>query len=706
VRAGFDGALAGDATVGERIAHAPNRDEQLAGEVWFYYGSRFGEYLDNEKDPQAEGYLEAELEHTPESAKAYARLADYSADAGRADAALTDYRHSLDLKRDQPAVLDSIAALEWKQGHQAEALATWQLAVKQLAAEMDARHVPESFWGNFALVLGDAFAHGQYAAISPQVDSMLRVYLARNGVYRVEPLLEAGYHAHGDSMAWLLEISTAATDPADVLSTVQQSKWVAKNQTSLLLARIVELERRKAQGKTGEMNWSLESAENHWVDALLDEKKFAEARAELMRIPEAKRISSQWLDTNLRLQEADGHLAQLIAEWKKNPEAAPASGDLRNAIRALSAPSKRMVMRLVYQRALDARELTAPNFLGLAAIDLEESDAPGALALLKRLTLISDNPWADTDSAASLLEAHGRNGEAMQFLQPLTEAFPWDANYKIRLAAATLAVNAQSPQALETLAAVAADPKAKYAERMTAAKALKGHGAANPATGSAELDLLARGGCPTGDEADKPFFVEARIAAASCATNDKERERILHAAIGLAPGNQELRIKYLPAAFGAGMDARALVAAEPILENGGSFYGQRYAQGYDSFRNEGYYGQNKIPTLSTLKPENAAKLAWFAIHAREKRQENDEALRLVRSALSSEQDSARRHAFDEEKKRLDTNVAREVENQARAPKIHAALDQDRVVRPRLLPGMPFTPKKEVDSELDGEEVAE
>jgi hypothetical protein len=149
-----------------------------------------------------------------------------------------------------------------------------------------------------------------------------------------------------------------------------------------------------------------------------------------------------------------------------------------------------------------------------------------------------------------------------------------------------------------------------------------------------------------------------------------------------------------------------LVAAEPILENGGSFYGQRYAQGYDSFRNEGYYGQNKIPTLSTLKPENAAKLAWFAIHAREKRQENDEALRLVRSALSSEQDSARRHAFDEEKKRLDTNVAREVENQARAPKIHAALDQDRVVRPRLLPGMPFTPKKEVDSELDGEEVAE
>ena len=45
--------------------------------------------------------------------------------------------HSLDLKSDQPAVLDSMAQLEWKQGRQADALAAWQLAVKRLAAEMD-----------------------------------------------------------------------------------------------------------------------------------------------------------------------------------------------------------------------------------------------------------------------------------------------------------------------------------------------------------------------------------------------------------------------------------------------------------------------------------------------------------------------------------------------------------------------------------------
>ena len=170
VRAAFFDALGGDATIGERIAHPADRNEQLAGEVWFYYGSRYGEYLDAEKDAQAEGYLEAELEHTPESANAYTQLADYSAQAGRAEYALADYQHSLDLKSDQPAVLDSIANLEWKQGRQADALAAWQLAVKRLAAEMDARHMPESFWGDFAQVVSDVAKNGQYATISQQVD--------------------------------------------------------------------------------------------------------------------------------------------------------------------------------------------------------------------------------------------------------------------------------------------------------------------------------------------------------------------------------------------------------------------------------------------------------------------------------------------------------------------------------------------------------
>ncbi len=701
VRAAFDGALGGDATIGERIAHPANRDEQLAGEVWFYYGSRYGEYLDAEKDSQAEGYLEAELEHTPEKANAYTQLADYSAGAGRVEYALADYQHSLDLKSDQPAVLDSMAKLEWKQGRQADAVAAWQLAVKQLAVELNS-HMPESFWGDFAQVVSDVAKNGQYAAISQQVDAILRVYLKRNGEYRADELLEAGYHARGDSMDWLLEITTAAHDPGAVLNTIQQSKWIARGQASQLLARRVELERRKAEAKPGEASYELDNAESSLVNALLDEKKFAEARAELAHIPTERQKSSPWLGAELRLAEAGGSLPQLVAQWKKHPADAPVASDLQSAAVALSEPSKRVVMRFVYERALDARELTAANFLGLAAIDLDEGNAAGAVALLKRLTLISGNPYADADSAASLLETKHQFSDAIQFLQPLAQASPWYASLKVRLAAATLAVNANDPQAASTLAAVAADPKAKYAERLAAAKALKGHGAATAELGSAELNLLARGGCPTADEAGKPFFVEARRSAAACMVDKNAKERLLHSAIADAPDNAELRLEYVSAAFAAGQDARALLAAEPIFESGGSFYGQRSAPAYDSSENEEDVGSQKSPVLSSMKPEDASKLTWFAIHAREKRHEAGEALKLARNAAGLEKDPARRSKFEAEQKRLETAAARANEDAARAPNIHKELDQDRVVRPRLLPGEPFTPRKAANGE-EGEE---
>jgi hypothetical protein len=103
-----------------------------------------------------------------------------------------------------------------------------------------------------------------------------------------------------------------------------------------------------------------------------------------------------------------------------------------------------------------------------------------------------------------------------------------------------------------------------------------------------------------------------------------------------------------------------------------------------------------------MKPEDAAKLTWFAIHAREKRHEADEALKLARDAASSERDAARRSKFEAEQKRLETDAARIRENAARAPNIHKDLDQDRVVRPRLLPGEPFTPRKAATSEEEEE----
>jgi hypothetical protein len=67
-----------------------------------------------------------------------------------------------------------------------------------------------------------------------------------------------------------------------------------------------------------------------------------------------------------------------------------------------------------------------------------------------------------------------------------------------------------------------------------------------------------------------------------------------------------------------------------------------------------------------------------------------------------EKDATRRSKIEKEQKLLETDAARREENLARAPKVHEELDQDRVVRPRLLPGMPFTARKRANDEGDAE----
>jgi len=44
VNQAFSGLLGGG-TIGERIGKPVDRDQQLAGNAWFYFGSRYGEYL-------------------------------------------------------------------------------------------------------------------------------------------------------------------------------------------------------------------------------------------------------------------------------------------------------------------------------------------------------------------------------------------------------------------------------------------------------------------------------------------------------------------------------------------------------------------------------------------------------------------------------------------------------------------------------------
>src|SRR5262249_49453966 len=57
--------LLGDLPIGQRLGKPVDRRARLAGDVWFYFGSRFGEYLALRKAAGADDFIPATLEQHP-----------------------------------------------------------------------------------------------------------------------------------------------------------------------------------------------------------------------------------------------------------------------------------------------------------------------------------------------------------------------------------------------------------------------------------------------------------------------------------------------------------------------------------------------------------------------------------------------------------------------------------------------------------------
>ena len=114
--------------IAERLAKPVDRTEQLAGNTWFYYGSRYGEYLGLSKQGDPEDFLPAILEQSPASASGYLTVADYYVGRGDTARAIADYEHTLELTPSRADVHDLMALAYYKQGAHAQAIAEWKQA--------------------------------------------------------------------------------------------------------------------------------------------------------------------------------------------------------------------------------------------------------------------------------------------------------------------------------------------------------------------------------------------------------------------------------------------------------------------------------------------------------------------------------------------------------------------------------------------------
>gem|GEM_PF-357868 len=731
----FNSAL-GSMVIGDRLGKPVDRDQQLAGDIWFYYGSRYGEYESISKRGDPEDFLAAELEHTPGRAAAYEALAEYYDEKGAYEPALADYQHALELHPDAGVVHDRMAMVLWTQGKHDEAAAHWKEALAGFDRQQNSGRAPAAFWSQVQRVMVRIGTRKLLPMLRPDADRLLRDYIKRNGTYQVDPLLRGAMSASGDpaaGVAWILDLAHVAPNEMEFLTNLVEARWIPAAQREPIYQRILQLAQDAAGSSRGEAHdaalgewhrWQFK-----WISYLLDTNQADRAQAALDALPEETRRSdvSQANILAIRIAARAGRLDALLDSYRSDPTKLPGGEDLKTAATALAADkdqaSADKLLEIVYSQAIEAHDLTPANFLGLAEIRLNRGDVPGAVALLRRMVLVTGASFEGMPQAATLLAGKGHPAEAAAFLADYVQATPWDAAAKVQLAEMRLKAGQEVEASQKTLAAAAAAGDQPYATRISAALACAQAKCPAGSPGSGELALLARGTPVTPVEAQQPFYFQAREEAAEAPALNKDREtriKLLREALALRPTGDEARPLLLHTAVEAGRYGLALGVAQPVMA-GGAFAAYREAAepAYQAPEEEEAQpeeesdqsaeaeasgeseaeapaaeavpqpqeylsGRERFLVGGQFSAAQQAAMAADLARAYDRLDQLAPAQQQYRSAIRLQPDAAARAALRKALASVDLRLARVKRNQSRAPVIHDALEQDRVVRPRLV----------------------
>ena len=694
----------GDDPIAARLAKPVDRDQQLAGNTWFYYGSRYGEYLGTLKQGTPEDFLAGILEQSPASASGYLTLADYYAGAGDAKRAIADYEHTLELSPNRADVYDSLAVVYYKQGDRAAALAQWKQALAVLAKQLNSSRVPDSFWRDFGRTCDQLRTRHLFAELKPDADAIVRTYLHINGTWMSNAVIHPAYAAQDPSTAtnWFLDVASSAQDPARVLGDVADASWIPQAQRASIYKRVLEL-KENAIGKLDGIErqnaqQELSSWQERWIRYLVTTKQYADAAAAIAALPQESRTAQNntLVPLELRVAAQLGTLDAKLASYHTEPQSAPSAELLRTAARQLfeagDKQSARKILELVFAREIEEHKLVAANFLGLAEIRLAAGDTGGALDLLRRLVVAVGSPFENLDPAAALLEKTGHNAEAVEFLGQLVKSAPWDGSYRLRLEKAKLAAGSDAAAAQDALSAIASAPSSTYDLRLKAAASLTG-GTSGRDLGSGELNLLVGGkSALTAAAADKFYYYEARERAAENTADPQVKLQLLSHCVIDFPRRESARVPLFEAATSAKSDNYALAIIEPLFQT--QYFRSDVSQApneeeqiVSSGEDEEESGSDSNALYSgdeQLSPAQRARVSKLIADTMVRVGRFPDALSYYQTARNLETSAENRKQLNRKIADMKSILKIQHQNAARQPLLHEALEQDRVVRPRLL----------------------
>ncbi len=686
-------AALGQDTIGQSLGKPVDRTQQLAGDIWFYYGGRYGEYLGSiTRKENAEDYLPSGIEQTPGRAAAYETLVEYYNDAGELARAIADYDHALELNAERADIHDKLALIYWKQNDRAQARTHWGRALTILKRQVDRRQVPESFWRDFGAVVDHLGSRKIFGDFRSDVDVLLRSYMRKNGTWRNTALLRDAYKAlHDDAagVAWLLDLASVAPNPPAVVAEFADDRWIPQAQKEPIYRRMLQYRSEqlsRAQGMERDyarqdyLGWY-----QRWLQLLLDTRQYDRARTELEAIRREAGAEQRFLSIQLFLDAAQNRLDATLDHYRADPDHAPSLEALSSVAAELQTKkdkaSARKILEYVFTMQIHEHSLTAANLLGLAEIRLDSGDLKGALELLHRATLVVGKPFENLDAAASLLLKTGHPAEAVEFLDSLIKAEPWNTAARVKLAQARLKAGQDVPAARAALLAIARSPMdVPYAVRLDAAAVAP---MAERIWGSNELRLIGSGVPISSADANHPFFYEARLKAAAQTPSPALRIQLLRAALEDFPDRDPARVPLFRAAMAAG-DARLGIAALGSRLFDLSARVSAPDNEEQEFRQTEYDVSAYEYRIRKIAPEERAALVAEVGSALEKVERLPDAVRYLQVALRLESSPQKKVALEKQLAEIRARLRRRQQNEARRPLIHPALEQDRVVRPMLV----------------------
>jgi tetratricopeptide (TPR) repeat protein len=705
---------------------------------------RYGAYrfLAPEKDwtqNDPEDFLAAGLERSA-TVGSYLVLARQYADAGRTAAALSEYRHVLELAPDSPVIHDAMAVLLWKEDKKEDAIAEWRSSLNSLNRIQNNGPAPQSFWSSFRMISQHLSARKLSTELHPEMDALLHRYIRINGEYRSDELLAAAFQCSdtpGSGLEWILSLSTVAANPAAILASIDNAMWLPVAMRETILQKEIELARVAAANADPNDFSSQQLTQLQKTLALyyVAQKQDAKALASMQQLTTAQRedadVRMAEFELAARSHRIDGLLASLSEDSSDNPTSMSMQL-LRSAAATLSAEGYKAealaIWEYVFEHLQTQHDLMTSDYLGLAEARLDSKDVNGAVSLLRRMTLLpseGDSTMRGYDQAASLLIQKGHDNEAIEFLLALVKGVPWNSSYRLRLARTQVRTGTQAAEAFAALGAVAADNHQSYELRLQAALAMKGNTSGSPDPGSAELRLLASGKVAPG-QAQQSYFVAARIVAADGITDLAQRASLLRQAAAISPNAvvglpelaaDQLALRIFRTEAALGHNAIAIEALHSLVSNStqvnyadegaeGEGEGGPQAEsnpdaslvaGLEAEMMEGTVASTPairdelsaleeaapIPALGIVTDDERIAFSTQVAQVYERTGTPANALPYLKLAAFLQKDIAQQTRIRSHIHQIQSVLKLESENSPRRPKIQESLNQSGIVRPRL-----------------------